>query len=105
MPCIFKHPNWAQIHLRQLFLQQHGIETQTRNQHSGLMLGMLPGLAHYPELWVSDEDASRANEALAQFDALESVEGPPWHCPTCGEANEASFEVCLQCQTNKVEAD
>lgn len=56
----------------------------------------------FPALWVQEEDLSRAQEILAQWEA-----GTPpgdWTCP-CGEVNESSFGSCWKCGTLRLTAD
>lgn len=77
-------------------LEGEGIEVALRNEHASSAMGELSPFDTWMELWVvQDRDYDRACSVLD--DALSDVAAPEWVCQPCGEANDASFELCWQC--------
>ena len=79
-------------HVRNL-LEAEGIETEMRNLMLSSAMGELPPAECQAELWVQDQDASRAEAALSR----PAVAGPDWKCPACGEISGAQFTQCWRC--------
>lgn len=83
-------------HYRNL-LESEGIRCRIRNEHLGSIVGEMPFVEVWPELWVlNDLDFDRALELL---DSAVSDESPqsPWRCTKCGEENEGQFAACWNC--------
>ena len=79
-------------------LEAEGIEVVLRNEHASSAMGELSPIDTWMELWVvEDRDYDRACAVLDA--ALSDASAPGWQCPGCGEANDASFELCWQCGT------
>ena len=77
-------------------LASEGIPSEIRNEHLGSIMGEMPFVETWPELWVvNDLDFDRAKHLL---DAVDS-ESPtaPWRCKKCGEDNEGQFAACWSC--------
>jgi len=85
-------------HFRNL-LAAEGIETRIRNEHLASILGEMPFVETWPELWViNDLDFDRAKQLIDAVDA----ESPstPWKCRKCGEMNEGQFAACWNCSAS-----
>jgi hypothetical protein len=53
-------------------------------------------------LWVVDDaDYDHAIQIIAN--ALSAPNAPEWICRSCNENNDAAFETCWNCQTDKTE--
>lgn len=77
-------------------LEAEGIEVTLRNEHASSAMGELSPIDTWMELWVVDEgDYDRACNILDT--ALSETTAPEWACDSCGEMNDASFELCWQC--------
>lgn len=77
-------------------LEVDGIEVTLRNEHASSAMGELSPIDTWMELWVvHDRDYDRACTILDN--ALSDASAPAWTCGGCGEANDASFELCWQC--------
>jgi hypothetical protein len=51
-----------------------------------------------PQVWVDrDEDAARARELIDAYFRSGSAATGVLFCPTCGEENPGSFELCWAC--------
>jgi len=82
-------------HYRNL-LAAEGIRTEIRNEHLGSIVGEMPFVEVWPELWVvNDLDFDRAVELIGSIES----ESPtaPWICKRCGEQNEGQFAACWNC--------
>jgi len=80
-------------------LEAEGIRCQIRNEHLGSIMGEMPFVETWPELWVlNDLDFDRATQLITDADA----ESPraPWRCRKCGEENEGQFAACWSCGTS-----
>lgn len=80
-------------------LAQSGIQSEMRNYYLGSGVGDLPVNECWPELWVDEVDASRAEQLIRELNASLRNLDPPWFCSHCGEANEGQFDECWRCGT------
>jgi hypothetical protein len=81
-------------------LESHGIDVFLKNEFVSSAVGEVSPFDSWGELWVTDDaDYDKACKiiegALSKKNAIE------WVCSTCNEKNDASFEVCWQCQSEK----
>lgn len=80
-------------------LESEGIACELRNEHLGSVLGEVPFIEVWPELWiVNDLDFDRAKQLLSA-DAAAEVPTEAWTCKKCGEINEGQFAACWNCTT------
>ncbi len=61
----------------------------------GSILGHLDQFHSY--VVVDREDVADATALLRDPPVIDEELGP-WDCPSCGESNEAGFEICWQCE-------
>ncbi len=81
-------------------LEAHGFDVVMRNEHAVSAVGELPAFEAWPQLWVlEDADYNAACAALAG--ALSDKGAPPWRCSGCGEDNDAAFDFCWNCRTDR----
>jgi Putative prokaryotic signal transducing protein len=83
-------------HLRNV-LESSGIACEVRNDRLGSVLGEIPFLECWPQLWVRHPgDVLRARGLIDE--ALRPVDDAmAWQCPGCGERIEAQFAQCWRC--------
>ena len=83
-------------HLRNV-LEAAGIPCEVRNDRLGGVLGEIPFVECWPELWVRRPgDVLRARGLIAE--ARQPAEAAqPWQCPACGETIEPQFAQCWHC--------
>jgi hypothetical protein len=88
------------LHLRNL-LEQAGIACFVRNERLGGVVGEIPFLECWPELWVvRPGDALRARGVIDLALRADANDGETWTCPACGERIEAAFTECWRCADN-----
>ena len=51
---------------------------------------------------VAAEDLDRAGKLLEE-DRRRAEKLGPWHCQTCGENNEATFDLCWKCHRSRAQ--
>jgi hypothetical protein len=81
-------------------LQAQGIEVILKNQFAQSAIGETSSIDAWPELWLRNdsdyEDAFKVIEScLSEENAAE------WVCIECDESNDASFEICWSCHSNR----
>ena len=102
MKLIYTHENITLVGTAQNLLTQANIISTIKNQYSSGGVGELGAFQSWPELWiVNDHDFERASAIIKKLHV--PPQGDCWRCQHCGESNEASFEVCWQCHTEKPE--
>lgn len=78
-------------------LESEGIGCRIKNEHLGSIVGEIPFLEVWPELWViNDLDYDRAKQLIDEKITDESPQ-PVWRCTKCGEQNEGQFAACWKC--------
>ena len=80
-------------------LESEGIRCVIRNEHLGSIMGEMPFVEVWPQLWiVNDLDYDRAKQLISDKVSDESpAEG--WICDSCDEENEGQFAACWSCGT------
>lgn len=97
---VFEHPNFHQVGHFQSILESHSIPSVIRNENTSSIVGEIPFVSAYPELWVTnDEDFERAIALLREYrdSAPPEVAGADWICPQCGEEVPGNFSSCWKC--------
>lgn len=79
-------------------LAAEGIRTEIRNEYLGSIMGEMPFVETWPELWVVNTlEFDRAEQIIEEIETASPSE--PWKCLNCGEQNEGQFAVCWKCNT------
>ena len=79
-------------------LELRGIACELRHAHLASIVGELPWLEAWPELWVLDDrDAELAMRIIRGGHDHALAGARPWSCRTCGEHLEAQFTSCWSC--------
>jgi hypothetical protein len=97
---IHTSPSLVEIaHLRNL-LEAEGIGCQIRNDRLAGVVGEIPFVECWPELWLHRPgDALRAR-GLIDLALRPSAAAEPWTCPGCHERIEGQFATCWNCGTD-----
>jgi hypothetical protein len=83
-------------HLRNL-LESEGIACIVRNDRLGGVVGEIPFVECWPELWVRESGQELRARGLIDVALRPQAAGRPWDCPSCGEHIEAQFSECWRC--------
>lgn len=95
---VFEHPASHEVGHYASILESHGIKASVRNENASSLVGEVPFVAAYPELWVlDDDDYERAIALLAEYRSAQPS-GDAWTCPECGESVPGTFSGCWRCQ-------
>lgn len=80
-------------------LRVAGIEARVFNENAQGGLGEIPFTHAYPEVWVIDDaDWTRARQLVDDYeDETPGDTTVDIRCPSCAEANPASFQLCWNC--------
>jgi Putative prokaryotic signal transducing protein len=79
-------------------LEQEGIVCLLKNNDLFSVMGEIPMVECYPELWVVDPETwPRAKLLLESWMQEGPVEGGNWVCPDCHEQVDAGFAACWNC--------
>ena len=91
------HASLITINHYRNILASEGIPAEIRNQHLGSIVGDMPFVEVWPELWVvNDLDYDRAKQ-LIDGTAYDESPSQPWVCSECREKNEGQFGACWNC--------
>jgi hypothetical protein len=97
---VYRNENRLLVGNARNIVQRAGIEVVLKNEYAGGGVGELAPLDTWPELWVvEDSNYDRAQRLLAE--ALASPQAGPWRCRVCNELNDAAFELCWKCETER----
>ena len=97
MKMVYTHENRLLVSHAKNLLEDAGFPVLLKNEFSSGAMGEMSPFDIWLEVWVhNDEDYGRAFHLIEQ--ALSSAAADDWRCVVCGENNDASFELCWQCQ-------
>ena len=85
-------------HLRNV-LEQAGIACYVRNERLGGVVGEIPFVECWPELWVLRNGDALTARGLIDNARAAVVPAPDWICRSCGERVEGQFDACWRCST------
>ena len=100
MKLVYTHANPFHVYNAKNIIEEQGIETLLKNEYAGGAAGDLAPIDTWLELWVThDGHCELAKNLIEQ--AFTEKPSDKWQCPNCNEINEASFDSCWSCQTNR----
>lgn len=100
MKLIYSNENQFLVNNAKNILENNNIEVTLKNEFSSGAAGVLAPFDTWVELWViNDEDQQKASICLEN--ALKQQGEHDWFCQQCQEKNDASFDLCWQCQNEK----
>jgi hypothetical protein len=83
-------------HLRNL-LECEGIACIVRNDRLSGVIGEIPFVECWPELWVREPGQELRARGLIEAALKSRPTGDAWTCPGCGERIEPQFSECWNC--------
>jgi hypothetical protein len=97
MKLIYTNENRLLVNNAQNILENVGISVTLKNEYAGGASGDLSFLHTWLELWVvNDNDYEAARDLLNH--TLHRSNTMDWICNDCKETNDASFDLCWNCQ-------
>ena len=82
-------------------IEAQGIDTILKNEFSQGAIGEVSAFDSWLEIWViNDADYKRACKIIES--SLSNENSAEWMCKACKEKNDASFEVCWNCQSENL---
>ena len=97
MILIYTNENSFMVHHARNLLENAGIKTILKNEYLAGVMGDLPALETWMQLWlVNESDSANAVEELKALNT--PISNQEWQCENCQETNEGNFEICWKCQ-------
>lgn len=101
MKLVYTNENRFLVANARNLVENAGIAVKLKNEYAAGGVGDLSPFDAWLELWVlEDKDYQHAIEIIGS--SLSSEGAKPWICDFCNEQNDSSFEVCWNCQREKV---
>ncbi len=101
MTKVFEHPDFTLVGNYQSILESEGIHTELRNSMMSSIMGEVPFVECFPELWVKED--GQCEQAAGILRELRRDAGantfPEWTCAKCGTTVEGIFTQCWKCGT------
>lgn len=84
-------------HIRNV-LENNGIQCIVKNENLQSVIGEVPPIAAWPEVWViKSSDLEKAQCLVKAINQEAAGGGKTWNCEQCKETNEPNFRVCWSC--------
>ncbi len=100
MKLIFTNENRFIVSNIKNIIENAGIKTIFKNEYIAGAAGDLSPLDTWLELWV-EEDSNYDNAITIIKELNTKTNNDDWICQKCHEKNNAAFEICWQCQSEK----
>lgn len=104
MQKVYEHEQLLWVAQAQQILAAADVACSIRNEFSSNVMGEIPFVEVWPELWIHDPgQAPKADALLKQWlktmreSERTSQDLPNWICGACGEENEGQFALCWSC--------
>ena len=102
MKLIYTHENGFIVHNVKNIIEANGIEVVLKNEFSSGAIGEVSAIDAWVELWViHDVEFEIAQSIVVNLQS--KANDPEWQCRECSEENDASFDICWNCQSEHYE--
>jgi hypothetical protein len=107
MACLYRAPDTAEATLLLHALEADGIPAERVGGSLSNTFGELGADALQVEVWVPKNRLADGRKCIDAYYARRTEPGEPttsiapWTCPGCSEENDAGFELCWSCQTER----
>lgn len=99
MKMVYTSENHFLVNNAKNIIESAGIETFLKNEFAQGAVGEIAAFDCWPEVWVVDDiDFEKARAVIAESNKPSSMHD--WICNHCLEKNDASFEICWQCNND-----
>ncbi len=100
MKMVYTNQNQFLVSNVKNLIEAENINTFLKNEYAQGAIGEISAVDSWPEVWVLDDsDYKRATEIVSLSQRNQNTVA--WTCKNCAEQNDASFEICWYCQSDK----
>ena len=96
--------NLEEAHFIKSILGTAGIDSRVLGASLQYVIGDVPYINGAVQVIVAREDYQTSRQIVLEYDARQKARyerSKPWKCLTCGEENEAHFDLCWQCEVDR----
>ena len=98
MKMVYSHENSFLVNNVKNLIEARDIDVFIKNEYAQGGVGEISAFDCWPEVWIiNDGDFDRAMEVV--ISSQNRTNEPDWVCHHCSEKNDASFELCWNCQS------
>jgi hypothetical protein len=98
MKMVYTNENRFLVSNAKNILELQGIDVTLKNEFASGAIGEVSAFDAWVEVWVlNDSDYEQACSIIESSLSKENAE--EWVCTSCKEINDASFELCWNCQS------
>jgi len=97
MKLIYTHENGFLVNNVKNIIEANGIETVLKNEFSSGAIGEVAAIDAWVELWIMNDGEFEIAQTMITHMQSKADE-PDWQCRQCDEENDASFDICWNCQ-------
>lgn len=101
MKMIYTHENRFFVANAKNILEANDFDIVVKNEFVSSAIGEVSPFDSWMELWLhNDSEYDRACDVINN--ALSKEDDAEWVCSACHEKNDASFELCWNCQSDAI---
>jgi len=100
MKMVYTNENRFMVNNARNILEASGIEVVLKNEYAQGSAGDLSPFDTWMELWVMEDSQFDKAKKIIEL-AFKKDNRPEWQCRVCHEHNDASFDLCWHCQSDK----
>jgi hypothetical protein len=98
MKMVYTNENRFLVSNAKNILELQGIDVTLKNEFASSVIGEVSAFDAWVEVWVLND--ADYEEACSIIESSLSKDGDKeWVCSGCNEKNDASFEICWNCQS------
>ncbi len=102
MKRVYSNPDAAMLYPIKHMLESNKIDCIIKNDKLAGVVGEVPPIECWAELWVFDEQFPEAKKLVDVAIAEPESDNTHWICPKCGEESEGQFTECWKCGTSRI---
>ncbi len=102
---IYSAANAVEAHMIQGLLEQESIGTNLSGESLSTAWGGLQTDFNEVEILVDEEKYTKALEIISNYEEIlkqPAQDGKSWQCEECQKVNPDTFEICWNCQANRM---
>ena len=102
---VYSAANATEAHLIQGLLERASIETNISGENLSTAWGGLQTDFNQVDIQVDEEKYAEAVEIISNYEEIlkqPAQDGKSWQCEKCNKVNPDTFEICWNCQANRM---